>query len=63
MTKEDKQELSILKKIAEAKIWQMKQFDSSPMMDSLCKDAIDTYDKIIKILKKYVKKNETEISL
>lgn len=54
MTKEDKKELEFLRKMAEAKIWQIEQFDSSPMLKDICKDAIDNYNKIIKILKKYI---------
>lgn len=55
MTQEDKKEFQFLRKLAEAKVWQMTQFDSSPQMEELCKETIDIYNKIIKLLKKYTK--------
>ena len=60
MNDTDKRELEILKKIADAKMWHLFQFTPSV---ELYEETIESYNKIINILKKYTNKNEETITL
>lgn len=57
MKKEDIDEIKFLHKLADAKVYQLLEFHNDAICKEICDDAVKTYDKIIKILNKYIRDN------